>query len=629
MKKILIVNYNFSKSDGNDNHLEQVPFNDSTEVPYLWLTLKSYYEKNSKDPSAWQWLDPIYSSSSDSIETLVQDIVSQSPDVLGISCYVWNVKLTLHVAEMVKQLLPSVKIIAGGPSLYYEHDKSWFKKHKFIDAVCEYSAYGEIFITEYLDGTNIKEVPFAVYPTLNGDYWCKSTAPYNKRSFKYPLPYYDNKEYIKKFAAKYKHIKLTLDTSRGCPYGCTFCEWGGGTSTKTVFKPLEDVIKELEVAFELLRPCYVDIINANYGIIKDDLIIAEKIVELNKKYNCVYTVNITGPSKTNKLNLLKIQSLFVENNIMSNIKLSLQHTNKVVLDNIKRIDMPCEEQLELYKDLCNTHDIPLIIEVIIGLPGDNPDTFYDMIDDLSKRQSMTPNIYEWVMLPSAPAADPSYIEKMQIKTKKVRFLADAYSNGYMTKSQYDIIDQRNGIRSLIRDPEWLEQYDIVISTYSYSVEDWAEMQLFKYYFIFLNDSKIITPIQKHLRSKNHDISEFYKSLFNDFLLSIPLIRKCYDDFITNIKSDKPSDIYYANIGDNLPYFSHLTLLKFLILLSPAGFFKPLNKWLNLKYGYDKEHDAICNNFIATIDTPMNDNMDEKQKIRSCISMCNHWTFKDI
>ena len=135
MKKFLIINYT-------------TPNTSATEIPYLWLTLKSYFQRNSIDPSAWHWLDPIHSSYADSEETLIKQIVDQSPDVIGISCYMWNDKLTLHIAEEVKRRLPNVKIIAGGPALYYEYNSSWFVNHWYIDVVCEYAGYGEVFITE-------------------------------------------------------------------------------------------------------------------------------------------------------------------------------------------------------------------------------------------------------------------------------------------------------------------------------------------------------------------------------------------------------------------------------------------------------------------------------------------------
>ena len=95
------------------------------------------------------------------------------------------------------------------------------------------------------------------------------------------MPYFDNQDFLKTFAKN--NVRLILDSSRGCMYSCTFCEWGGGTSTKVVFKPLEDMILDLEAAFSILKPRFMDIINANFGIEKNDIQIAKKLVEINNK----------------------------------------------------------------------------------------------------------------------------------------------------------------------------------------------------------------------------------------------------------------------------------------------------------------------------------------------------------
>ena len=138
------------------------------------------------------------------------------------------------------------------------------------------------------------------------------------------------------------------------------------------------------------------------------------------------------------------------------------------------------------------------------------------------------------------------------------------------------------------DQQWASPYDVVVSTYSYSIEDWAEMELFKYYFTFLFATNILTPIQRYLRNKNVDMADFSRSLFKEFLITIPIIQKIYLDFVNRVKNDEPVDIYYADLGRNLPYISHYSTLKFLILLNPDGFFKPLEQWLSTKYGEDEQ-----------------------------------------
>lgn len=604
MKKFLLVNYT-------------TPNTSSTEIPYLWLTLKSYFQRNSKNHSEWKWLDPLYSSYAESEQFLIDQIVEQQPDVLGVSCYMWNDKLTLHVAEQVKRKIPNIKIIAGGPALYYEHDSSWFDKNWFIDAVCEYSGYGEVFITDYLDWVNLKHIPFAVYPSMSRKFWSKSYASYDRRSFNYPLPYTDNINFLKKFS--HKDVKVILDTTRGCPFSCSFCEWGGGTSTKVVFKPVEETISELEVIFDVLKPSYIDIIDANFGVVKQDITVTEKIIELHKKHKCLKAVNLYGPTKTKKENLKRIYDMLMEHGI-GELKLSIQHTDKQILDNIKRVDMTFDSQLELFSDLGVKYDRGIRAEVLIGLPGETLDTYYNMLAEVSKSNLLEPMMHEWMMLPSAPAANPQYIEQMKIKTKKVRFNLDTYDRHTVPKNQYSLLIEQSGKRELLLDHKWLEPYEVVVSTYSYNVKQWVEMEMFKYYFTFLNKTRAITPIVKRLKQLDVDIKEFYRSLFNEFLLSDSLVRKSYDNFISSIMSDEPSDIFYTNLDDRLPYFSHYSTLKFIILKDPFGFYARLAKWLRSKYADDCLLE-VCYTLADNVKSPIKTNPDA---IRECISMCRYW-----
>lgn len=606
MKKFMVIN--FRAIDPNCN-----------EVPYLWLTLKSYFNRNSMDPTAWLWLDPLYSSEASSEDDIIQNIIEQKPDVIGISCYMWNDKLTLHIAEMVKQSLPEVKIIAGGPALYYEHDMAWFKKFWYIDAVCEYNGYGEVFITDYLDGKQLNDIPFNIYPSKGRTHWIRSTATINKRSFKYPMPYLDNIDYLQRFPKT--NVKVILDTSRGCPYSCSFCEWGGGTNSKVAFKSKESINAELDVMFFHLKPAYIDIINANFGIVKDDVETTEKIVEFNEKYHCVKFVNMYGPTKTSKQNLKKIFDLLLAGKMLDDIKISVQHTDQNILNNIKRVDVSFDDQLDLFSDLCHKYDYPLRVETMIGLPGETLDTFYQLTDDVTKSPLVKPLMHEWMMLPSAPAADPSYSQSMQIKTKKVRYHIDSYDRHILPKN---FKFENSGYRSLLLDQKWLEPYDVVVSTYSYSKKDWVQMELFKYYFTFLNATRVLTPFVKYLRKNGHSIKEFHQKLFNEFLMNLDAVKKSHKQLIEGMDKDEPLDIFYADLAPNLPYISHYSVLKFMILLDADGFFKNFLSFLTKTYGEDEYLKKLCAHLSENIKTPMKMDLPTNQKISQCLSMCRFW-----
>ena len=65
---------------------------------------------------------------------IVSDLFQKKPDVVGFSCYIWNINETIAVIRMLKTVLPNVKIVLGGPEVSYDvHD--WIRKHEEIDYI--------------------------------------------------------------------------------------------------------------------------------------------------------------------------------------------------------------------------------------------------------------------------------------------------------------------------------------------------------------------------------------------------------------------------------------------------------------------------------------------------------------
>ena len=52
-------------------------------------------------------------------EEILAGIYRKKPDVVGFSCYIWNIEYVLDVAENLKKICPQVEIILGGPEVSY------------------------------------------------------------------------------------------------------------------------------------------------------------------------------------------------------------------------------------------------------------------------------------------------------------------------------------------------------------------------------------------------------------------------------------------------------------------------------------------------------------------------------
>lgn len=133
-------------------------------------------------------------------ETIISDIYSRRPQVIGISCYIWNISMIEKLIPTLKKILPSTDIWLGGPEASY-------KPHT-VDSFCRGIMRGEgerIFgkvLNAYVNGTD-SSLPFLISEDdiLNLD--------------DLPFPYYTQP--IPENRIVY------YESSRGCPFRCSYC----------------------------------------------------------------------------------------------------------------------------------------------------------------------------------------------------------------------------------------------------------------------------------------------------------------------------------------------------------------------------------------------------------------------
>lgn len=400
-------------------------------LPVFWSQSKTYYEKNGKNKDEWSWY-PCYADIF--LDDLVQTkkIISDAkPDIFAVSLYVWNANLALEVAKWVKETFPKCLVISGGPHQTFKHDLSWFKKHPYIDCSLPGENYGELCLAEILDNfshdINFDKISNLRYPTKNGRNLCVSKKSLiDKKTFDYEWSSYADQikeinDFIKYAASTKRSAKILsiLETTRGCPYGCTYCDWGGGIATKVLKKPLEFVKRDIDYL------CTLDIVfvyfaDANFGIFGDrDIEIISYLADKRRFTNKHFKIGYGGFAKTeSKLDAIKkIMEIDLSNDLNSHqeIKISMQSLHDDVLKNIDRKNISLEKQLSALRSLANGKKHPIWVEMILGLPGMDLHKFYQELDILGD-QNLSTMWYEWLLLPETPAYSHEYRKKFGIKT---------------------------------------------------------------------------------------------------------------------------------------------------------------------------------------------------------------------
>ncbi|WP_428908835.1 B12-binding domain-containing radical SAM protein [Niallia sp. Krafla_26] len=153
----------------------------------------------------------------DPILNIVTDLFQKKPDVIGFSCYIWNIEETIKVIETIKKINPSITIVVGGPEVSYDVQE-WMTKVNEFDFIV--IGEGEETFKRLLQALKDHHD----FSTIPGISFRKEgeiiiNHPMHKLDLRQlPSPY--------RFEEDLSHLskRVTyIETSRGCPFSCQFC----------------------------------------------------------------------------------------------------------------------------------------------------------------------------------------------------------------------------------------------------------------------------------------------------------------------------------------------------------------------------------------------------------------------
>lgn len=326
----------------------------------------------------------IESNSTDPEVTLAQ-LESVKPNILGMSAYVWSFPTFVKVAEKFKQQHPETTIIFGGPSARPAMFslQPYRNGHTFIDALA--LSEGEDLIRDIVslthhDRQNLSTIAGLAVATDQG--W-KTSEPRNFPALEdLPSPYQLN--------IVPEGMSGHLETFRGCPLSCAFCQWGDYGGTR-VFST-EYLVQEL-LAIKRAKARGIFLVDAALNLNPRafrNLRAAEQQVRVLKDMHFhaeVYPAHMTD----DYLN-------FLEEIQADAVGIGLQSYDKEVLKTLHR---PFDEKRfeQVVRDVCST--VPNVhVELIMGLPGDRPDAFRATFERV-RQLPVSVRIYRCLVLPDA------------------------------------------------------------------------------------------------------------------------------------------------------------------------------------------------------------------------------------
>ena len=405
-------------------------------------------------------------------------------DVLFVSFYIWSSQYCYQFSKKIKEANPNIKIIAGGPDLDWR-DKQFFNNHPYIDflVVGEGEEACKEILKDILNNSNEKQI---------------YTAPRIK-DLNLPSPYLNG--VFDDLMEQHKDIEWipTLETDRGCPYACTFCDWGSLTASKMYKVYFDRIENELQWFADKKLP-FMAMTNSNFGIYKDRDMQITKIITDNKK-NTGYPSGISvSYAKNSNKTIIDILNLFDEAKIQTGFVLSLQTGDDNVLEIIKRKNLKINV-LEDIVELANKNNIPLLTELIVGLPGETKETWNAGLEKIIQSGITQLEVFKLALLVNAPMMDEQ-AEEYEYKT------FSSYDYFYDTSEENIVSEIEQGIG---------ENIQIVLSNNLISEQDMRDILKFTWFLIGMYSGGITRLIVDYLhRSKNIPYIEFHQQLYNYF-----------------------------------------------------------------------------------------------------------------
>lgn len=531
MKKVYLAQIN--NSYGNNAFL-----------PYSVALLWAYAQQDQRIRDAYVLGDLLFLRKD--LDTVLDEIVE--PDVLALSCYIWNWNYNLNLAKLVKQARPGCVVILGGPEVP-NRSQGFFLEHTYIDLLIHgegEKTFADLMVELIKPEIDLSQIKGISYPDTARDTIFTGPAERLNDIDVIPSPYITG--IFDGLIEQYNDISFhaSQETHRGCPYSCTFCDWGSAVMTKVRQFNTDRLLHELEWfgqhKIDLLYNC-----DANYGILKRDVDLTKSMIAVKAKYGGFPNKFRAAYAKKSNDKIFEIATLLNDAGMNKGITLSMQSMDDTTLDNVKRSNIKVSDFSNLLAKY-QAAAIPTYTEVIVGLPGETYTSFVNGLEQiLTAGQHDNISIYMCMLLKNSEMSDPLYVSRHQLRSRKIPLLS---LHGSPSAS------------------EIVELTDIVVETSTMPYSDWIKSNEIGWLMQCLHCMGLTNHIAKDFYARHGSYMQFYQLLLDNFADGDSVLGQQIAWFRREIKNvfeeDKPWNLVDQSFGSvswPLEEFSFLQIQK--------------------------------------------------------------------
>lgn len=293
------------------------------------------------------------------LDDILKGIYRDHPEVLCISCYIWNISYVRNLIREVHKVLPDTAIWLGGPEVSYDARKV-LEEHPEVTGVMK--GEGEVTFLElagfylegiselakiegitYRDGDQIQENPWRGITDL-------STIPFVYKDLK-----------------KFENRIIYYESSRGCPFSCSYCL--SSIDKKLRFRDLELVKEELQFFLDHNVP-QVKFVDRTFNCKHDHAMAIWK-------YLIAHDNGITNFHFEVAADLLNEEEIALIRTMrpgMIQLEIGVQSTNPDTIREIHR-KMDFAQVSEVVTRVQEGHNVHQHLDLIAGLPYEDYDSF--------------------------------------------------------------------------------------------------------------------------------------------------------------------------------------------------------------------------------------------------------------
>ncbi len=493
-------------------------FSNQNYLPLAVGMLQAYAQAFLQHPERFEFMLPVYKRIP--VPQAVEKLLGA--DIVLMSVYVWNFRISLKIAEELKRRRPETVIVFGGPHVP-ERDDRFLKRYPFIDIACH--GEGEQVALAVLENFAMKswsQVPSISYLDQSGAAVKNPRVGRAKDLSAFPSPYLAGVFEPLMAANPSEHWIALWETNRGCPFACTFCDWGSAVASKVYGFDIERIHKEVEW-FSSRKIEFVFCCDANFGILSRDVDIASYVAESKKKTGFPQALSVQATKNATE-RAYKTQKILADAGLNKGVDIALQSMDPDTLKSIKRGNISTATYQELQRRFIQDK-VDTYTDLILGLPGETYETFSravtTIIDNGQHNRIQFNNLS---ILPNAEMGDPEYQEKYGMVTVESRTI--------------------NIHGSLVESPdEVFETQLLVVGTKAMPEPEWVRTRAFSWMAAFLYFDKVLqiplTLIHGLCQVSYKELFELFSEATHEEYPILASVRKFFLDKAREIQQGGP------------------------------------------------------------------------------------------